>query len=412
MNRPKFFCQAHKTFICHLEVPEHNCPLIPYELFLQKTTEYDTEYVLAFNSLQSRAQTFLKQTSKTIDDKINSLKDESQALFRNLAKIISTYEDMIRKHCRNAIDNQLDEAGAELDQLRSSSGIIDLDSSFTQRSLGLINKQSAGLEFKIANLVENEKVHETIKHYVRSLAYQAEMFESSLLAYRSASLWQQDWLSQQLGSRVGQVSLRENVKFVEPYLEPVDSTYQKTFVSKPGDKSNNMISTQADSQIKTKNQINRSKISFGSNDPMLIDTIMEWNPSPFEAPTSKLSEILGPIVIDSKLSTKISKVLCTDVVLESHRRGNAVSDFGDTDFELDEEINLAESSEFRTEVLRENFASTLQTLCKLLDHALFDFNCLGFFDIKFRQKVNAYLDGFLASMRDIVLNLKNYFNKM
>lgn len=413
LNRPKFFCQTHKIFICHLEVPEHNCPFIPFELFLQKTTEYDTDYILAFNGLQSRARTFMKQTTNQIDQKVNSLKDESLFVFKNLSKIVSVYEDMIRKHCNKAIDDHLDEASEEFDHLRSSNGLINLESSFTQRSVAKINQQSSELEMKITRLVENEKVHEIIKQYVKSLAYQAEMFESSLLAYRTASLWQQDWLSQQLASRVGQVSLRENVKFVEPYLEPVVSTYQKTLVNKFEDKSNRFIPIQVNSNAKTKKPISRSKISFGTYDPVLIDTVIDWNPSPLEfLSTNKMSEILGPINIDSKLSTKISRALLTDVASDCQYRGNTISEFGENDFEVDEEINLAESSEFKAESLRENFTNTLQMLCQLLDHALLDFNCQGFFDIKFRQKVNAYLDGFLAAIKDIVLNLKNYFNKM
>ena len=80
------------------------------------------------------------------------------------------------------------------------------------------------------------------------------------------------------------------------------------------------------------------------------------------------------------------------------------------DFELEED-GIDQVRGNLSEEIRQSFETAKANLFQLLDQALFDVACDGFFDRDCRAEVNAYFDEFLQTLGRVLVALKNSFNK-
>lgn len=74
-------------------------------------------------------------------------------------------------------------------------------------------------------------------------------------------------------------------------------------------------------------------------------------------------------------------------------------------FEDDEDLG-------RSERIQDRFHECKNKLCRVMDQALFDVSCPNFFDRRYTDLVNDYLDQFKKTIDQVMRELKNSFNKL
>ena len=420
LNRPKFFCQAHKAFICHQEVSAHNCPLISIDQYIKRSGDNETEYALAVNGVQTRARTFLKTVSAIIDDKAKGLKDQCRTIEKALAKVVEGYDRLLRDHCIKVIEDNLESSVEELEYLKKGNGLMTLDSSFSQISQAKINKQNTEVETRLCAFIDKEKIYEVVFNYCSSLAGEVGLLESSLLALRTADLSQQLVMTGQLTRKIGLLKLQENAKFIKSYLESVDVTAARHLHKVlRSNISSITLSDAEDGFLNSEFMAISGRISFNKNvqvsEPFIkqADGDNEHALSKLYGESKKVSEVYGPINLEARLSAKSLRGQNNLPKQSARSRGLRPTEFGeeDLDFDLDEE-GMGHSLEFSAEGIKQAFHKSLTALCQILDHALCDLNCYGFFDTYHRTEISQYLDQLMLVLKDTLVAVKNNFNKL
>jgi len=410
-TRPKFFCQTHKELICHREMGRHPCLLIPIEIFIKKLTPVELQQ-FASNSILDEEKNRLKSTFQLmITQKSSELKELTEKIEASFQKMIASFVTTWSNFVSQDIERHIEELQLSLLQYEKTTPMKAKKVSVSKNLPKELLSRNKDFQASLSNLIDQDYLFNSILGYFKCMESQAKTIESAVGSFVSLDLKKQDVIKQQLDLKIGYALLYESKDLIRKY-----------FIDTEGDSISKFNALylayidQGNEQTEGMRRISRRISNLNNLIPRASFNLRpRARASTLQQPrySKAITEILGEIDFGDLEDTEMRNSNIDAKNITSFFKARTIhNESEDFDFEVDDTMIadvIKEAPEFN---LGLKLQELVKAACQLMDHALFDFNCDGFFDPNFKGSVNVYLDKFLEQMSTNLVSLKNTFNKL
>jgi len=410
-NKPKFFCQTHKELICYRETGRHPCLLVPIEIYMKKLNPSDLQLCVGNTTLDDEKQKVWFSLEETISQRSSELTELVARIEGSFKRMITSFSKTWLAFLRQDLDQYIEELQLSMLQKNKAPTKKGQKISISKNLSKEVINRSKDYQTSLGTLIDQDYFYSSLLGYLKCMESQATTMESAFSSFVSLDLRKQEVIRQQLDNKIGFALLYEGKDLIRKYFFDAEGD--------SGSKFNALYLAYMDQSNEQNEGMRRFSRRISNLNNLFPRGSINLGPqaraSTLQMPrySKAITEILGEIDFCDFDDSRMPNSQADDKNMASIFKARTIhNESDDYDFEIDDTM-IVDAMKQPPEInLGLKLHELITTACQLMDHAIFDFNCQGFFDPNFKGSVNLYLDKFGENMSMNLLSLKNTFNRL